>query len=117
MQSNLELFLLAFLHGSFIATLLLLVVSLACITLFLSFSIGLFFVVVVDLLNVYPVISRYYEETKANLELGLVLIVCVLTNRVVGVSLVLKPFFEHLGSVFKVNARRLRDYIDALKLA
>ncbi|EXB82259.1 hypothetical protein L484_007249 [Morus notabilis] len=104
MASNLELFLLAFLHGSFIATLLLLAVSLASIGLLLSFFIGLFSVVAIDLLNVYPIISWYFEEAKMNLKLGLVL----------GIALGMKLLFG--GAVFKFKGR-LRDHIDALKLA
>ncbi|KAA0038615.1 hypothetical protein E5676_scaffold455G005000 [Cucumis melo var. makuwa] len=74
MVPNLDLLALACLYGSFIALILLLVIFFLLIVLFLSSSLALFSVFVSDLYDAYSVMSLYYEDVKAEIELGLSLI-------------------------------------------
>lgn len=119
MVPNLDLFLLAFLHYSFIAIILLLVISFMLIVLLLSFFLGLFSIVIIDLYDAsFPIVSWWFETTKANLQLGLVLIVCSFIIYVVEISLASKPVFERVISSFRVKSQAVVNYyLDALKLA
>ena len=117
MIPNLDLFLLAFLHGSFIVAILLLAISVVFIAFLFTFTLGLFSIAALDLLNFSPSISCCFESTKSDLQLGSVLVLCALLDRVVSIALALKPFLQRFVSHFKSNALRLRDYIDALMLA
>ncbi len=84
MIPNLDLVLLVvFLHGSFIASVLLLVVSVLLIGLLLAFSITLFSIVIIDLYHVFSMCSLHYVTLKANLELALVLILYIVMKYVV----------------------------------
>ncbi|PON37268.1 hypothetical protein PanWU01x14_321720 [Parasponia andersonii] len=116
MIPNSDLLLLAFLHGTFVVAVLLLAISVAFIALLLAFTLGLFSIAAVDLLDFSPIILSRFESAKADLQLGSVLVLCALLDRLVSIAFVLKPYFQRLVSQFKSNVLRLRDYIDALKL-
>lgn len=75
MVPNLDLIALAFLHGSFIALVLLVIIFVVLVVLLLSSSLALFSVFLGDLRDAYSVLSQYYEEGKAEIELGVWLMV------------------------------------------
>lgn len=104
MLPNLELILLLILHGSFIASILLLFTSLVLLALLLAFFLGLFSLVVIDLYDIFPLISWCFQTTKANLELGFVLILCVILRRVVNTILLSIPFFQRVLYRLKAKA-------------
>ncbi|KAJ0030801.1 hypothetical protein Pint_12817 [Pistacia integerrima] len=73
-----DLILLAFLHGSFIAFVLLLLVFLIVILMSLAFSLSLLSIIAIDLSTVYSTSSPYFETVEADLELGFFLFLCMI---------------------------------------
>ncbi|KAL4603407.1 hypothetical protein ACB092_10G122200 [Castanea dentata] len=90
MIPNLDLILVAFLHGSFIACVLLVVISVILIGLLFSFSLTLFSIVIIDLYDVFSMCSMHYVTLKDNLELGLVLILYMVMQHAVSLVLASK---------------------------
>lgn len=115
--TNLDLILLAFLHGTFIACALLVVVLLLLIAMLLSFSVSVVSIVVIDLYSLsYSTLSSYFQTLAANLELGFVLILCVLTSQAIAVVSAAQPWYQRTTSNIKVKARRAMTRFDALLL-
>ncbi|KAK4558911.1 hypothetical protein RGQ29_008246 [Quercus rubra] len=113
MIPNLDLILVAFLHGSFIACVLLVVISVILIGLLFSFFLTLFSIVIIDLYDVFSMCSMHYVTLKANLELGLVLILYIVMQQ--AVSLVLASKSSVLNKIFQSNekARHVMKHVDA----
>lgn len=85
MEPNLDLLLLAFLHGLFIACVLLLVISVILTGLLFAFTFGLVSIVVNDLYNISLLSSFYFESVlEPNLQLGFTLLVCTILHCAVG---------------------------------
>ncbi|KAM4074549.1 hypothetical protein ACJW30_10G101900 [Castanea mollissima] len=103
MIPNLDLILVAFLHGSFIACALLVVISVILIGLLFSFSLTLFSIVIIDLYDVFSMCSMHYVTLKDNLELGLVLILYMVMQH--AVSLVLASKRSVLNKIFQSNEK------------
>ncbi|KAM3735657.1 hypothetical protein ACB098_10G103300 [Castanea mollissima] len=104
MIPNLDLIVLvAFLHGSFIACALLVVISVILIGLLFSFSLTLFSIVIIDLYDVFSMCSMHYVTLKDNLELGLVLILYMVMQH--AVSLVLASKRSVLNKIFQSNEK------------
>ncbi|KAH9799559.1 putative beta-1,4-xylosyltransferase IRX9H [Citrus sinensis] len=115
--TNLDLILLAFLHGTFIACALLVVVLLLLIAMLLSFSVSVVSIVVIDLYSLsYSTLSSYFQTLAANLELGFVLILCVLTSQAIAVVSAAQPWYQRSTSNIKVKARRAMNRFDTLLL-
>ncbi|PQM34221.1 hypothetical protein Pyn_29535 [Prunus yedoensis var. nudiflora] len=118
MEPNLDLIILALLHGSFIAGFLLLVTSVMLTALLLAFSLGLVSILINDLCYISLLFSFYFETIlKHNLELGFVLIVCKLLHHAVRIILASKPFLERKISQLKAKARHVTNLIDGLRLS
>lgn len=113
MIPNLDLILVAFLHGSFIACVLLVVISVILIGLLFSFFLTLFSIVIIDLYDVFSMCSMHYVTLKANLELGLVLILYIVMQQ--AVSLVLASKSSVLNKIFQSieKARHVMKHVDA----
>lgn len=103
MIPNLDLIALACLYGSFIALILLIIIFFLLVMLFLSSSLALFSVFVGDLYDAYSVMSVYYEEVKAEIELGLCLMVYGVMGFGVDVVLGIKSLFRHQN--LRINIR------------
>ncbi|CAN6721390.1 unnamed protein product [Malus baccata var. baccata] len=116
MEPNLNLILLAFLHGAFIICILLLVISAALTCLLFIFALGLFSILLDDLYHIY-LLSCFYFETvvEPNLELGFVVIVYKLLCHAVAIFLASNSFSECKVSRIKVKARRVMHFIDGLR--
>ncbi|KAK9946671.1 hypothetical protein M0R45_012121 [Rubus argutus] len=101
MEPNLDLILLAFLHGSFIACVLLLVISVILTGLLFALSFGLVSIVVNDLYNISLLSSFYFESViEPNLELGFTLVVCTILHCAVGIIVASTPFWLSLSVRF-----------------
>lgn len=93
MIPNLDLFLLAILHASFIACVLLLIVSVVLIGLLLAFSVTIFSIAIIDLREGFLACSLHCATLKANLYLGLILLFYMLMH--FAVSVVYNPNKRH----------------------
>ena len=116
MVPNLDLILLAFLHGSFISFLLLLLLFLTLISLLLSFFLALFSILLIDSCHIYSLLSQYFGTLWANLQLGCKLILLALTHLFVTLVLALKPLFQGVASKVRVLMHPIQQ-IEAFKLA
>ncbi|KAB1204378.1 hypothetical protein CJ030_MR8G014171 [Morella rubra] len=105
MIPNLDLLLLAFLYGSFIACVLLAVLSVILLSLCLAFSVTLFSIVVIDLHYVFSVCSLHYITLKANLQLGSVLILYIIMRYSVPMVLASKASLEQ--KIYNIRKKRL----------
>ncbi|KAM1134182.1 hypothetical protein ACFX19_044042 [Malus domestica] len=116
MEPNLNLILLAFLHGAFIVCILLLVISAALTCLLFIFALGVFSILLDDLYHIY-LLSCFYFETVVmpNLEHGFVVIVYKLLCHAVAIFLASNSFSECKVSRIKVKARRVMHFIDGLR--
>ncbi|KAH7574245.1 hypothetical protein JRO89_XS03G0270400 [Xanthoceras sorbifolium] len=83
--NNLDIILVAFLHGAFIACVLLLLVSLVLIAMLLSSFLTVFSIVAIDLYTTSSMFSSCFKTAKANLELGFVLVLCTLLRHAIAV--------------------------------
>lgn len=116
MVSNLDLIILALLHGSFISFALLLVVVIILISLLAAFSITLFFIILFYLYDIFLTCSLYFEIViKSNLELSFVFIIIKLMYYLVVNVLALKPLVNHMVSEFKVKTHLALDQVMALR--
>ncbi|KAF9662227.1 hypothetical protein SADUNF_Sadunf18G0031300 [Salix dunnii] len=114
MVPNLDLIILASLHGCFIACVLLVVISAILSALVLAFSLALFSISIIDLHGVFSSVSRLILPLKENLKLGLALLVVMIMYYAIGVMLASKPLFKRMVSEFKVRARRVLNHLEAL---
>ncbi|KAJ4708056.1 Protein Tat like [Melia azedarach] len=114
--ANLDLILLAFLHGSFIACILLVFVFLILIAMLLAFSLTVFSIVVFDLYNIFSLFYSHIQTVEANLELGFVLFLCTMLRQAIAVVSASQPWYERNISNFKEKAQRIVSRIDALML-
>lgn len=105
MIPNLDLLLLAFLYGSFIACVLLQVLSVILLSLCLAFSVTLFSIVLIDLHYVFSVCSLHYITLKANLQLGSVLILYIVMRYSVPMVLTSKASLEQ--KIYNIQKKRL----------
>ncbi|KAI7993635.1 hypothetical protein ACSBR2_040369 [Camellia fascicularis] len=117
MVPNLDLILIAVLHGSFISCILLVFTFLMLICLLLAFSITLFSIVIIDSYDVFSMISLYFGTLRANVELGFVLVLFTLLHFMVNAGLASKPRVESMVANFKVKARHVVDHIKDSQLA
>lgn len=116
MVPNLDLILLAFLFGSFIACVLLAVIFVILIVLLLAFSLTLFSIVIIDLHDVYSFSSQYIVSLDENFQLGAALILYMLMYYAIHVILAWKPLLERKVSEFKVKAQHVMNRIEAVAL-
>ncbi|KAJ6354525.1 hypothetical protein OIU77_005187 [Salix suchowensis] len=114
MVPNLDLIILTFLHGCFIACVLLVVISAILFALVLAFSLALFSISIIDLHGVFSSVSRLILPLKENLKLGLALLVVTIMNYAIGVVLASKPLYDRMVSEFKSKARHVLNHFDAL---
>ncbi|KAK8547412.1 hypothetical protein V6N13_098122 [Hibiscus sabdariffa] len=105
MVPNLELILLAFLYGSFIACLLLLASFLILITLLLTFSLSIFSIVFIDIFNVFSLFSQFLGSMEADVELGFLLILCIFFQYAIAAASASKPAFGRLVSQLRSKLR------------
>ncbi|KAJ6295568.1 hypothetical protein OIU78_023568 [Salix suchowensis] len=115
MVPNLDLIILTFLHGCFIASVLLVVISAILIALVLAFSLALFSISIIDLHGVFSSVSRLMIlPLKENLKLGLALLVVTIMYYAIGVVLASKPLYDRMVSEFKSKARHVLNHFEAL---
>ncbi|KAI6680034.1 hypothetical protein NL676_033915 [Syzygium grande] len=113
MVPNSDLILLALLYGTFVAGVLIAAVLLALAALALAFAAGLLSIVAVDSCGALRLLSSGLGAAKADVELGLVLLLCaVLRCGVSAASLApeLKPWVERGVGASTEAARRARDH-------
>ncbi|PSS17816.1 Protein Tat like [Actinidia chinensis var. chinensis] len=117
MVPNLDLILLAFLHGSFISCILLLVIFLTLICLLLAFSIALFSIVLIDSYHIFSLVSLYFGTLRANVEMGFAIGVFTLMHFMVNAALDSKPLVEGMVASFRLKAQHVMHQIKAFMLA
>ncbi|KAJ4837598.1 hypothetical protein Tsubulata_043304 [Turnera subulata] len=113
MLPNLDLFLLAFLYGSFIACLVLAVSFAIMNGLLLAFSLALFSIVLFDVQDVLSFVSQYFLPLEENLKLGFILFLYTVMDYGLHATLASKPVVERLVFELKMKARHLMDHIEA----
>ena len=84
MLANIELVLLALIHGSLIACVLLIAIFIILVGLVLAFSFGLLVVLALDLRDFSSVVYEYSEMVKDDVKLSIVLVLAYVMNQVVG---------------------------------
>jgi len=104
MVPNLDLILLAFLHGSFISCTLLVLFFVVLICLLLAISVTLFSILLIYSYDIFCWISLYSGAPRANVELGFVLLLCTLMH--FRASLASKLSFEPAYTNIRAKARR-----------
>uniref|UniRef100_A0A6N2NHX1 Uncharacterized protein n=1 Tax=Salix viminalis TaxID=40686 RepID=A0A6N2NHX1_SALVM len=115
MVPNLDLIILTFLHGCFIACVLLVVISAISLALVLALSLALFSISIIDLHGVvFSSVSRLILPLKENLKLGLALLVVTIMYYAIGVVLASKPLFDRMDSEFKSKVRHVLNHFEDL---
>ncbi|KAJ6862466.1 hypothetical protein NC652_039338 [Populus alba x Populus x berolinensis] len=114
MVPNLDLILLAFLYGCFIACVVGAIIFAILNALLLAFSITLFSIAIIDLQDLFSFVSRFAVPLKENLELGFALLVCTAMYYAIGAMMASKPVFERMVSEFKVKARHVLSHLEVL---
>ncbi|KAM7493306.1 hypothetical protein LguiB_027915 [Lonicera macranthoides] len=115
MVPNLDLILLALLHGSFISCVLILVLFIILMALLLAFSIGALSIVVIDSFDLFSLISRCVATLRANIELGFVLILVTAMHFIINAAIASKPWFNNIVSKIKQNLQWLVDQVNDYK--
>ncbi|KAJ8483995.1 hypothetical protein OPV22_016480 [Ensete ventricosum] len=117
MAPNLELLLLALLHGAVISCGLLLFIILILITFLLASYILFLVIVAVDAYDTLGLFSWLIGSFKANLQLGLVLLLWKGLSRTVGAYSAARPRIESMSSEAKLRAGRRMNKLKNLTLA
>ncbi|KAM7490422.1 hypothetical protein LguiA_033343 [Lonicera macranthoides] len=115
MVPNLDLILLALLHGSFISCVLILVLFIILMALLLAFSIGALSIVVIDSFDLFSLISRYVATLRANIELGFILILVTAMHFIINAAIASKPWFNNIVSKIKENLQWVVDQANDYK--
>lgn len=105
MVPNLDLFLVALLHGSLISCVLIIVIFIILIALLSTFSISLFSILLIDAYDYYPYVTQLVEMMSAHLELCIMLMVILLTYVYVVADMRWKPVFRDRLSELKMKLR------------
>lgn len=114
MVPNLDLILLAFIYGCFIACVVGAIIFAILNALLLAFSLTLFSIAIIDLRDLFSFVSRFAVPLKENLELGFALLVCTAMYYAIGAMMASKPLFERMVSGFKVKARHVLSHLEVL---
>ncbi|KAI5556424.1 hypothetical protein BDE02_18G034200 [Populus trichocarpa] len=114
MVPNLDLILLAFLYGCFIACVVGAIIFAILNALLLAFFLTLFSIAIIDLQDVFSFVSRFVVPLKENLKLGFALLVCTVMYYAIGAMLASKPLFERMVSEIKVKARHVLSHLEVL---
>ncbi|KAF8035826.1 hypothetical protein BT93_C1755 [Corymbia citriodora subsp. variegata] len=94
MVPNLDLILVASLYGTLVAGVLIAVILLVLAGLVLGFAVGLLVIVAMDSSGMFRLLSSSFEEVKADVELGLLLLLCAVLRCGVSASSASKPWVE-----------------------
>lgn len=108
MVPNVDLILLALLHGSVISCIVLLVTFVIFICLLLAFSIILLLIVFIDFYDAVSFISWYLAIVKSNIELAFMVTLFTLMRFIVNMSLASMTFLEGTTINLKVKMQLLR---------
>ncbi|KAJ0089757.1 hypothetical protein Patl1_12905 [Pistacia atlantica] len=113
MVPNLDLILLAFLHGSLIAFVLLLLVFLIVILMSLAFCLSLLSIIAIDLSTVYSTYSPYFETVEADLELGFFLFLCMILRYAIDIVSASQSWLQRVVPEFKEKGRHVITRMNA----
>ncbi|KAL8263376.1 hypothetical protein R6Q59_024725 [Mikania micrantha] len=116
MVPNLDLFLVALLHGSLISCVLIFVIFIILIAILSSFFISLFSIIFFNVYDYYPYVSQLVKTTNAHLELFFVLTIIVLTYAYVVMEMRWKPVFRIRVYELKRKLRVAFDQADKKEL-
>lgn len=116
MVPNLDLFLVALLHGSFISFVLIIIIFIILIAILCTFFITLFSILVIDAYDYSSYVSQLFVTIKAHLELFLVLVVFSLTYAYVLLELKWKDAFKIKVSKLKKKLQVAFHQVDKRKV-
>lgn len=108
MVPNLDLIALACVYGSLIALILLIIIFVVLVVFFISSSLALLSVLVGDLYDGYSVLCVYYEELKAEIELGVCLMVYGAMRFGVDIVLGIKSLFRQQNLRFSIRLPQMK---------
>ncbi|KAL3746737.1 hypothetical protein ACJRO7_015646 [Eucalyptus globulus] len=108
MVPNIDLILVALLYGTLVAGILIAVVVVVLAGLVLGFAAGLFSIIAMDSCIVFQLLSWRFDLVKADVELGLLLLLCTVLRCGVSASSALRPWAERGVRASVEAARRAR---------
>ncbi|KAJ0624874.1 hypothetical protein HanIR_Chr01g0047761 [Helianthus annuus] len=117
MVPNLDLFLIALLHGSLISCVLIIVIFIILIAILSTFSISLFSIIFIDAYEYYYLyVSQLVETTNAHLELCFVLMMVLSTYAYVVAERRWKPALQIKVSKMRKKLHVALDQADERKV-
>lgn len=116
MVPNLDLFLVALLHGSLISCVLIIVIFIILIAILSTYFITLISIIFLDGYEYLPYVSQIVTTINAHLELCFMLMVLFLTYTYVLAKLKWKPVFDEKVSEMKEKLRVAFDQAEQRKV-